>query len=232
MQTSHYQTTQSNSPTDQPRSSTDQKAPFWKKLKLRGQEYFNWLWILILLIYISSSAVHSLINNYQGQKSIPADPLMAQGPITNHPLIVSKTKLQSSHVTQQALDRRLNYFHVSNTPYSPPIMYSKEYMESWEKELKETLGDGFIAQGLIDAVIVINYTQRGQRRAKHERELLEEALRGHLGAEQIDPTVYYTDTINKDLQKLYQYIEQKYATVGLENKMATIDTLNEKKHIR
>ena len=70
MQTSHYQTTRSDSPTDQTRPSQDQKAPFWKKLKLRGQEYFNWLWILILLIYISSSAVHSLINNYKSEKEI------------------------------------------------------------------------------------------------------------------------------------------------------------------
>lgn len=70
MQTSHYQTTRPDSPTDQPRSSADQKAPIWKKLKLRSQEYFSWLWILILLIYISSSAVHSLINNYQSEKEI------------------------------------------------------------------------------------------------------------------------------------------------------------------
>lgn len=70
MQTSHYQTTQPDSSTDQPKSATDQKAPFWKKLKLRSQEYFSWLWIFILLIYISSSAVHNLINNYQSEKEI------------------------------------------------------------------------------------------------------------------------------------------------------------------
>lgn len=55
---------------DQTQSLANQKAPIWKKLKLRSQEYFSWLWILILLIYISSSAVHSLVNNYQSEKEI------------------------------------------------------------------------------------------------------------------------------------------------------------------
>lgn len=72
METSHYQSDELAQTADQAQFLANQKAPIWKKFKLRSQEYFSWLWILILLIYISSSAVHSLVNNYQSEKEIAA----------------------------------------------------------------------------------------------------------------------------------------------------------------
>lgn len=70
MPTSHYQFNRLATADNQVNQPDNQKVSIWKKVKLRSQEYASWLWILILAIYITSSAVRSLVKNYYSNLEI------------------------------------------------------------------------------------------------------------------------------------------------------------------
>lgn len=48
------------------------KTPIWKLWKLKSSHYLSWLWILILAVYAATSAVRSIVKNYQEEKEIKA----------------------------------------------------------------------------------------------------------------------------------------------------------------
>lgn len=111
-------------------------ATFWKKFKLRTQDYLSWFWLLILVIYLGISAGRSIVANYRANQTIEAlknDILTLQ--LEKQRLEALAAYYQTDAYKEKELRKRL----LLKRPGEKVIAFPDEYVKS--KLPKETETD-------------------------------------------------------------------------------------------